>query len=91
MSSLPGLLQTQANIQKPLPRQKCANLLAALDSLYLLLAAPPLQSGTPPVSQNYILNLVLRLLGCVLLVLYHLLMCDGARHPGGRLAAGMIS
>ncbi|KAL3135480.1 hypothetical protein ABBQ38_005960 [Trebouxia sp. C0009 RCD-2024] len=52
LSSLPGLLQTQANIQKPLPRQKCANLLAALDSLYLLLAAPPLQSGTPPEPSN---------------------------------------
>ncbi|DBA66722.1 hypothetical protein WJX79_001922 [Trebouxia sp. C0005] len=38
LSSLPGLLRTQANIQKPLARQKVANLLAALDSVYLLLA-----------------------------------------------------
>lgn len=38
LPSLSGLLKTQANIHKPLPRQKCANLLAALDSLYLLLA-----------------------------------------------------
>ncbi|KAL3158641.1 hypothetical protein ABBQ32_011389 [Trebouxia sp. C0010 RCD-2024] len=52
LSSLPGLLQTQANIQKPLPRQKCANLLAALDSLYLLLAASPQQSATPPEPSN---------------------------------------
>ncbi len=38
LSSLPGLLRTQANIQKPLARQKVANLVAALDSLYVLLA-----------------------------------------------------
>ncbi|DBB15044.1 TPA: hypothetical protein ACH3X3_004627 [Trebouxia sp. C0006] len=38
LSSLPGLLRTQANIQKPLARQKVANLLAALDTVYLLLA-----------------------------------------------------
>ena len=36
--SLPGLLRTQANLFKPLPRQKLGNLLAGLDSLYLLLA-----------------------------------------------------
>lgn len=48
LSNLPGLLKTQANIHKALPRQKYANLLAALDSLYLLLAAVPQQSGTLP-------------------------------------------
>ena len=46
LSSLPGLLRTQANIQKPLPRQKISNLLAALDSLYLLLAPIPQQAGS---------------------------------------------
>ena len=39
------LLKTQANIHKPLPRQKCANLLAALDSLYVLLAPIPQQQA----------------------------------------------
>ncbi len=38
LSSLPSLLRAQANTQKPLARQKVANLLAALDSVYLLLA-----------------------------------------------------
>ncbi len=45
LSSLPGLLRTQANIQKPLARQKVANLLAALDSVYLLLAAITTPAG----------------------------------------------
>lgn len=51
LSSLPGLLRTQANIQKPLARQKVGNLLAALDSLYLLLA-PVLASLTSQVRQS---------------------------------------
>ena len=38
LSSMPGLLRTQANIQKPMARQKVANLVAALDTIYLLLA-----------------------------------------------------
>lgn len=38
LSSMPGLLRTQANIQKPMARQKVANLGAALDTIYLLLA-----------------------------------------------------
>ncbi|KAL0019412.1 hypothetical protein WJX77_011077 [Trebouxia sp. C0004] len=42
---LPGLLRTQANIQKPLARQKVANLLAALDSIYLLLASITTPAG----------------------------------------------
>ena len=44
LASLPGLLRTQVNLSKPLARQKLGNLLAALDSLYLLLA--PISSAS---------------------------------------------
>ena len=46
LSRLPGLLQTQANLQKPLARHRTANLLAALDTVYLLLAPLPHMSGS---------------------------------------------
>ena len=65
LSSLPGLLRTQANIQKPLARQKVANVLAALDSVYLLLA--PIT--TPPGHQ---VRLHLHQLSCGKTDLHHL-------------------
>lgn len=72
ISSLPGLLKT--NIQKPLPRQKCANLLAALDTLYLLLAPIPQQPGSqvgqPASRQTYALSVALSVATYVLILMH---------------------
>lgn len=74
LSSLSGLLKTQANIHKPLPRQKCANLLAALDSFYLLLAPiPQQQTGSQvgwPASMR-MLALTARLHSCKLIAIVY--------------------
>ena len=45
LSSLPGLLHTTANLQKPLSRQRTANIMSALETLHLVLAPPAAQSG----------------------------------------------
>lgn len=45
LSSLPGLLQTTANMQKPLSRQRTANLMSALQIIHVFLAPTPTQLG----------------------------------------------
>ena len=56
MGTLPGLLQTRAPLQKPLARQRLANLMSTLDTLYLVLA-PRASNTSIQVAKQYRSNL----------------------------------